>query len=265
MLKRFAMALMLALASSRAFALVSDYTDVYFNPAESGWGMFLMQSDTFEFIALFIYGSDSKPTWFTANVTQNGSSYTGPLYATTGTYYPLPWTGVGLSQVGTLTWTPTDIYHGTLSYTVNGVGTVTKTVQRQTLTAYDMNGVYSGGSTGNISNCADPANNDSSYRARWNMTATQISDSTITLAFNYVDTNHSGQSCMLTGPLTHNGRLYRVATGTATCTGPAAGTFPIVIDVLHPTGEGIEGRWTGTAPNGCTVFNRIGGVLNVNN
>jgi hypothetical protein len=61
MLKRLVLIAMLALAAARADAL--EYTDVYYNPNESGRGFFLLQSDTTQFLALFIYGKNGQSTW----------------------------------------------------------------------------------------------------------------------------------------------------------------------------------------------------------
>src|SRR3989442_1023828 len=89
-LRRLVLAVLLLTAAFSARAI--EYTDVYYNPAESGWGFFLVQSDTVQFLAFFIYGPDGKPTWYTAQLTDDGTgTYTGPVYATTGTYFALPW------------------------------------------------------------------------------------------------------------------------------------------------------------------------------
>ena len=90
MLKRLVLIAMVALAATRADAF--EYTDVYYNPNEAGWGVFVVQSDTFQFLALFIYGLDGKPTWYTGQITDDGTgNYTGVLNATTGTYFAVPW------------------------------------------------------------------------------------------------------------------------------------------------------------------------------
>src|SRR5438067_4143148 len=132
MLKRLVLVVLLLL-SVRVQAV--EYTDVYYNPNESGWGVFLVQSDTTQFLAFFIYGPDGKPTWYVAIITNDGTgNYTGSLFATTGTYFAAPWQGDVVSAAGTVSFKPTDAYHATLTYTVNGIGTVVKAVQRQTLT-----------------------------------------------------------------------------------------------------------------------------------
>ncbi len=66
MMKRLLLSFFLVIASAQAAAV--DYTDIWYNPAESGWGMNVVQSDSFMFLTFFIYGSDNKPTWFTGQV-----------------------------------------------------------------------------------------------------------------------------------------------------------------------------------------------------
>src|SRR5580765_5845064 len=77
-------------APSRA-SLGTNFTDQWWNPNESGWGASVSQQFNTLFIDLFVYGSDGRPTWYTAAVyldPQNEGLFTGDLYATTG-----PWFG----------------------------------------------------------------------------------------------------------------------------------------------------------------------------
>lgn len=95
-----------------------------------------MQSDTLLFLTFFIYGADSKPTWFTGQVTQDSSNnFNGMLYSTIGTYYILPWGGFSGGPAGTVSFQPLGPHTAKLIYTVNGVGTVAKTIHRQPLPA----------------------------------------------------------------------------------------------------------------------------------
>ena len=73
MLKRLLLTLLMLTASAQA-AAATDYTDIWFNPSEAGWGMNVVQSDAFLFLTFFIYGADSKPTWFTGQVTLDASN-----------------------------------------------------------------------------------------------------------------------------------------------------------------------------------------------
>ena len=63
-----------------------------------------------------------------------------------------------------------------LTYTVNGIDTVTKTVQRETLTLYVLSGNYSGSSSGLISGCTDPTRNDPLFRANADLGVAQVGD-----------------------------------------------------------------------------------------
>jgi hypothetical protein len=153
-MKQFILIVALLISAARADA--SEYTDVYFNPAESGWGVFLVQSDTTQFLAFFIYGTDNKPTWYTAQLAQDvAGNYDGPLYATTGTYFGLPWNPAQwtVDAVGTVSFVPIDIYSATVTYALTGGPTVTKTVQRQTLRRLSLPE-----NTGSISGTAGASN-----------------------------------------------------------------------------------------------------------
>ena len=245
-----------------------EYTDVYYNSGEPGWGVFVVQSNTFQFLALFIYGPDGKPVWYTGQITDDGTgNYTGTLYASTGTYFASPWQGYNIAAVGTVSFEPSDAYHATLIYTVNGVGPVTKSVQRQTLTPYVIGGNYSGSMSGSVSGCTNPASNNPAFRGTYNLMVTQVADQSATLTFSFVDTNNNGLVCTLNGPLTHLGRLYQMANAGASCTGSTinAPNFSATIDGLHPTNQGIEGYLSGNAGGGCILSWHFGAVKNVNN
>jgi hypothetical protein len=267
MAKRFVLALALLVAASGARAL--EYTDVYFDADEPGWGAFLVQSDTLQFVAFFVYGRNGEPVWYTAQLTDdNAGAYTGPVYATTGTWFGSPWNPaqLGVTAVGSATFQPIDLYHATLSYTVSGSPTVNKTIQRQSLTPYQMTGRYSGSMAGAISGCANPARNDPAFRARFVLDTTQVGDSSMTLTFTLVDAAHQGIACVVSGPLAHAGRIYQMPGGTLTCSGPGQDgvATAVTIDALHPTGQGIEGKLSGAAGGACTASLHFAAVRNVN-
>jgi hypothetical protein len=263
MLRRLGLAVLLSLAALPVGA--AEYGDVYYDPAEPGWGVFLVQSNTFQFLAFFIYGPDSKPIWYTAELTDDGTgSYTGGLYSTTGTYFGSPWQGATVARGGDATFKPTDAYHATLTYALTGGPSVTKNIQRQTLTPFVMAGNYSGSMAGTITGCADPAKNTSTFRGRFNLIVAQVADASAALTFSFVDTANNGTVCTLAGPLAHLGRLYRIADAQYSCTGPGTtpGTYAVTIDALHPTGQGIEGRWAGTVAGNCQVSMHFAAVIN---
>jgi len=267
MLRRIVLATWLFFAAFNASAL--EFTDVYVAPGEEGWGVLLVQSDTFQFLAIFIYGQDGKPTWYTAYLTLDAAgNYTGTLYASTGPYYGAPWdpTAQHNVQVGTASFVPSDIYDATLTYALTGGPTIIKLIRRFPLTPYVLSGIYSGSMAGSITGCQDPTKNDTAFRARYALAVAQAGDTAATLTFTFVDPNHNGIVCTASGPLTHLGRLYQL-NGQLSCTGPGQSgvSAPVTIDSFHPTGQGIEGHVTGSAGSGCTGSLHFSAVLNVNN
>jgi len=267
MFKRLLLAA-LCLAASHAHAL--EYTDVYYDPDESGWGVFLVQSNTVQFVAFFIYGGDGRPTWYTAQLTDDGTGqYTGPLYATTGSPFSSAWNPAQLTvtPAGTATFHPLDLYRATLNYTVNGVTTVVRPIQRQTLASYAMAGRYSGSMAGSIGGCNN-GNDDPMFRGRYVVDVAQDGETSASLTFTFVDQTHSGIVCTVTGPLTHFGRLYQMPAAMLVCSGPGqdAKAHAVTVESLHPTGQGLEGRLTGTGTlgGGCSASLHFAAVLNVN-
>jgi hypothetical protein len=113
----------------------TDYTDLWWNPNESGWGLNLVQHPTRTMFGVwYTYESDGTRTWY---VVPSGSwtsstTYTGPLYATTGPAYTQSFNpgSVQPRQVGTATFSFSGPNSGTFSYSVDGVAG-TKQIQRQ--------------------------------------------------------------------------------------------------------------------------------------
>ena len=252
MLKRFFLAVLLLVAAGRAAAV--DYTDIWYIPAEAGWGVNVVQSNTFLFITFFIYGADGKPTWFTGQVTQDSSgNFNGTLYSTTGTYYISPWTGFSGGPAGTVSFQPLGPYTAKLIYTVNGVGTVTKFIQRQNLTAITVGGTYSGAQSGAYSNCSVSANN-APYTDFFNLQVTQLTNGTVTLVFTY-----TGFNCTFSGTLVQQGQLYSVPGASYQCA--ADPSFSANLTELKATAQGIEGVFSALVGGNCREDAHFSGVL----
>jgi len=66
-----------------------DFTDLWYNPAESGWGLSLAQHGNNVFGVWYTYDTDGQPLWFVMPGVQFTSStaFNGKLYTTTGPYY----------------------------------------------------------------------------------------------------------------------------------------------------------------------------------
>jgi len=138
------LAALLVLVPLHAFATstTTDFSDLWFNPAEEGWGVNVIQQNDIQFITLFVYGPDNKPKWYVAPATVffgtiNGRlTFSGPLYETTGPFLGAPVfdeSQVNVVRAGDLAFAADQVGSATLSYTV-GNQTITKAIQRQTLT-----------------------------------------------------------------------------------------------------------------------------------
>lgn len=254
MLKRFLLTLLLLTASAQAAA--TDYTDIWYIPAEAGWGVNVVQSDTFMFITFFIYGADGKPTWFTGQVTTQdaGTTFNGTLYSTTGTYYLPPWVGFSGGPAGTVSFQPSGPYTAKLIYTVNGVGTVTKFIQRQNLTAITVGGAYSGAQSGTYSNCSTSTSNGA-YRDFYDLQVTQLTDGTVTFAFTYTTL-----SCTFSGTLELHGQLYSVPVATYQCSDGLRTSAAMT--EIKATAQGVEGRISAPSVGGnCREDAQFSSVL----
>jgi len=112
----------------------TDYTDIWWNANESGWGLTLAQHGNNVFGVWYTYDASGKPLWVVlSGVTFNGSnSFSGPLYTTTGPYFgnlPFNPADVAVKEVGTASITFNG-RNGTFTSTVNGY-TQTKTITSQ--------------------------------------------------------------------------------------------------------------------------------------
>ncbi len=259
MLKRLFLAILLFVAAGRAAAV--DYTDIWFLLAESGWGVNVVQSDSFLFVTFFIYGADGKPTWYTAQLTQDSSgNFNGQLFATTGTSFALPWVPaqLGVTPVGTASFQPTGPSTAKLIYTLTSgpiLATVTKSIQRQTLTAITVGGVYSGAQTGTYSGagCADAF----SYRDFYDLQVTQGTDGSVSFAFSY----NQGLSCTFSGTLVQQGQLYSVSNATYQCSTGLKTSASMT--EIKATAQGVEGLFSALSVGGnCREDAQFSGVLN---
>lgn len=117
-------------------AALTNYQDLWFNAAESGWGINITHQDDILFATLFTYDASSKGLWLvmSAGAKQADGSYSGDLYRTTGSAFNAnPFTPIGagnLTKVGTMQLRFSDGQTGTLTYSVNGIN-VTKSITRQ--------------------------------------------------------------------------------------------------------------------------------------
>ncbi len=247
----------LMIGGARATSAHTDLSDIWWNPAESGWGMQMVNTGIFVFATIYIYGPDGKPMWLTGQLTLSGAggvTYSGPLYATTGPYFGGPFNpgAVGATQVGTMTFVLTTVTSGQLTYTVDGV-VVTKSVQRQPLTLDDYSGDYDAIFTQTISNCSNPFDNGTiTDRRVVNITQNGTAVAVVATAAN-------GFACTINGTFSQSGRMGRVQ-GAYACTSGEVGSLTIF--AMNSVPFMFTARLQGQSSNfGCTTSGEVTGVI----
>jgi hypothetical protein len=241
---------------ARAAGFSTDISDLWFNSAESGWGVNVIQQDTILFITLFAYGQNGQVVWYVgSDVRYSGSgaggalNFTGPWYQTTGPYFGGAFNPalVTVRQVGTATFTLSSANAGTFTYIVDGVS-VTKQVTRQTWANNIIAGNYIGGQTGLFTGCASSSENG--YRE-------QTGDVVVTQQGGNVQILLSALPvCTLSGGYSQAGRMGS-ASGTYTCNNGTSGTF--TASEIEATTNALAGRATMSSST-CQWSGRFGGV-----
>jgi hypothetical protein len=106
----------------------TDCRDIWWNPAESGWGVNSAQSEKFIFATFFVYGAGGGPTWYSGQMTRDDSGrFAGPLYATTGPWFgtvPFDSDQTTVTGLGDAAFRPTAADAGVLTYNVSDVTVV---------------------------------------------------------------------------------------------------------------------------------------------
>src|SRR5438105_1946842 len=127
-----------AIPAARA-QVTANYSDIWWNPAESGWGLTIADHQTQIFAVWYTYRQDGAPTWFVipgGTFTQGRRIFTGDIYQTTGPSYTgvFDTSQVHATRVGTasIDFAPPALAAGNalFTYTVGAVSQ-SKQVQRQ--------------------------------------------------------------------------------------------------------------------------------------
>lgn len=118
---------------------IANYTGIWWNPAESGWGLSLHQGATNDlFGALFVFGASGAPEWYTlqAGHWESSTRWSGTVYRSSGppwiaaTFDPI---GVANTNVGTVlidfTMTPGQEDRAAFVATIGGT-TVSRAITR---------------------------------------------------------------------------------------------------------------------------------------
>jgi len=116
-------------------ATATNYSDLWWQPIESGWGLSVVHQGNLIYIAWYTYAADGQPVWMVSLLTrQEDGSYSGSINrAGSGVWYVYntfgPVTNFPLPVVGTAVLRFTDGEHGSLSYTIGDV-VQTKPIER---------------------------------------------------------------------------------------------------------------------------------------
>lgn len=238
----------LCLSSPLAFAntFTTDLTDLWWNANESGWGVTATHQREVVFLTFFVYGPDSRATFYTGQasyVSQASSGaliFSGPMFETTG-----PWIGVPFNpnlvtrrQVGTVTFTAF-VDSATLSYNVDGTS-VAKSLTRQTFRNNELTAGYAGIIRQTSSGCANAANNGTVET----VAGVSITNSVTSFA---MTTNANGTVCNYVGDYRQSGRMGS-SIGTYTCPG-IAGSYEMIEMEASP--QGLTARFT-SRDNSCS-------------
>lgn len=252
-LQACALVTMLASAPVRASSAASEITDLWWNPAESGWGVNVILQNGVAFLTFFVYDAARKPVWYTSDAylaTNDAFAWTGKLYETSGPWFGAPFSpsAVTMRQVGTLTFAVSDLDRATLTYTVDGV-TVVKSVERQTWGIENFTGNYLGGYSLRNTNCSPGSFNgiddaNGSIAVAHNGAAMSIAVST------------GASNCTFSGTYTQTGKIGQLA-GNFACSSGAQGPFTLV--EMTPTISGFNGRLVGQSQF-CDFSGSLGGI-----
>jgi hypothetical protein len=264
-LKRHGAAFLASLAISLPASATTysiDYTDLWWNQNENGWGVNLIQQYETIFATLFVYGTDNSARWYVASglMPSGGSQsvFTGPLYQTTGPYFgsgTFSTPPVGVTQVGTMTFSFNGPASGTLNYSVNGVN-VTKAITRQNWRNNVLTGRYIGGLTAIGTNCQNVANGP--ILVFDNLNVTQNGNS-VTMTVTYFTSATMQFSCTFLGTYTPSGRLASIS-GTWACTAGNQGLFSM--PTVEASANGFNSVFTGS-DQFCTYNGFFGGVHDI--
>jgi hypothetical protein len=241
------------LCATLAHAMVSDFSDLWWNAAESGWGMQLVRGGDATFATLFVYDAGERPVFYTATLSEAGSVWSGTLYETTGSPYGAAYDPARrtVRAVGTMTFTPATSDTATLAYSVDG-SNVTKNVTRQTLRFDNLSGAYPMATQRITTHCPDAAANVE--RTTLETAAVAHSGTAIEMDWKIGD-----RTCRLTGSYMQAGRLGAAQTS-YTCSDGEAGDMAL-FELAKRDGF-LTGRFQGhSISNGCDYRGRVAALL----
>ena len=249
-----ALAAAICLCSGTALAIVNDFSDLWWNPSESGWGMQLVRGGDATFATLYVYDARERPTFYTETLAADAGAWSGTLYETTGPYFAAAGfdpAKVTVRAVGSMTFAPVNSDAAIVTYSVDGTS-VTKSVTRQTLRIENLSGTYPAAVQRQSTHCPDAAANGDRMAIE---SATFVHAGS---AF-AVDWSSAGRACRFTGLYMQAGRLGSAQTSYA-CDDGEGGDMAL-FELAKRNGF-LTGRFQGhSVTNGCDYRGRIAGFV----
>jgi hypothetical protein len=244
-----------------SLSTAGTWSDIWWNPAESGWGVNIAQHSGAMFMTFFVYAADRSAHWYggTAYAGNVGASgfprYDGDLYETQGPGIAGPFnpSSVVFRQVGSITFVPSALGSATLSYTVDGVNVV-KTIERQTFRQIRFSGSYVGGYSVKRSACAG-VSVGSFGTVTMDISATAATDG-ISGAVGTTINLDGTVPCVLSGSYRQVGSLVTVANPAACSTGAVQMNYTDIT----PADDGLAANVQVLGPAGCVVSLAVSAV-----
>jgi hypothetical protein len=256
-LLRAARALLLSVAAivtfNAAAALPPNYSDLWWNQDEPGWGVNISQQADTLFATFFVYGTGGQAVWYSVTLTYQSTSangvvtYGGTLYQTSGSPQGTPYDPALLRyrQVGDATIEFGDDAHGLLRYTADGV-LVVRSIARQTFATISPEGTYLGATTDVTFNCKTPSRNG--------IVTADPGPLRITLVDGFATIY--APTCFYEGNYVQQGQVGSLD-GRYECTNGAQGA--VTVSGLRVEKGGLVGNYTGRDAS-CEFRGNIGGA-----
>src|SRR5438309_1713092 len=218
-----------------------DYTDLWYDAANPGWGVNVVQSGDLLFLTFFVYGEGGQPVWYAAQLDRDTSGdfdgYLGALYVSAGTWFALPWEAqrFSVAPVGTASFQPLTAYSASLGYTLRGQSRIAAVVTRQPLRQPSLEGRYAAVVGTTSTSCAVPRTGQSTVTLT---VAPGTPAGALQMEVAYPD----GLACTFVGTLVAHGRLYSSSGASYACSDGEHGSA--TLEEIASTQHGLEGRWS---------------------
>jgi hypothetical protein len=178
-----------AVAAAKAFVGVQwNFSDHWYNPNESGWGLQIAAQGNLQFGTWYTYGADGLPLWFTMLLSRQGQDiFSGDVYVNSGT----PFFAIngqpaspGGAKVGQATVFYDSFFDAVLIYTINGQ-TAVKPLQRIQFASPQTICVYTSAARGSDTNYQDLWWNPK--ESGWGINLTHQGNTIFATWFTYID------------------------------------------------------------------------------